>query len=468
MVLNIKLFRYNNPILDIIRNSVKNRYKDPSVVDQLVEANENRYKTKFSHENILCKINLVKARLALLAKKSKINSRIPRKPDNLEDNIDLFEFDELLFIKKYYEELEIDFKTKFSELENTVNSLLPTIGNILGPDVIVSNNENNNGTVHKFDPTPIPNFVFKYPHWELAKLDDSGSQIMGHRGYFLKGPLMFLQEALIQYALNFLLERDYQTMYVPFLMNRETMSKVAQLSEFHEDLYKVYEHDPTDPYSLNKINDVNTRYLIATSEQPLTAFNRDKLFHKNDFPIKYAGKSTCFRKEAGAAGKDSKGIFRVHQFEKIEQFVITTEEDSWNQFHIMINTAMDFYKSLNLPFRVVNIVSGALNNAASQKFDLEAWFHSYQQTDGTNGAYRELVSCSNCLDYQSINMNTRYVDSDQTKHVHMLNATLCATTRTLCCILENYQTDEGIVIPNVLQKYMPDKWNTLIKYNEII
>ena len=174
----------------------------------------------------------------------------------------------------------------------------------------------------------------------------------------------------------------------------------------------------------------------------------DEWLEPKQLPIKYGGLSTCFRKEAGSSGKDVWGVFRVHQFEKIEQFVITTPEDSWKMHEEMREIAEEFYKSLELPYHVINIVSGALNDAAAKKYDLEAWFPGY-------GKYRELVSCSNCTDYQSRSLNIRLRRSEEKKeYVHMLNATLCASERTLCCVLENYQTPEGVKVPKVLQPFV--------------
>lgn len=178
--------------------------------------------------------------------------------------------------------------------------------------------------------------------------------------------------------------------------------------------------------------------------------HRNEWLETTDLPKHYAGVSPCFRKEAGAHGKDCWGIFRVHQFEKIEQFIICTPEESWDMHERMIKTSEEFMQSLGLPYRVINIVSGALNDAAAKKYDLEAWFPGYDE-------FRELVSCSNCLDYQSRNVNIRLRDSknpSDKKYVHMLNGTLCATERTLCCILENYQTAEGLKVPEVLQPYV--------------
>jgi seryl-tRNA synthetase len=234
-------------------------------------------------------------------------------------------------------------------------------------------------------------------------------------------------------------------------MRKEVMAQTAQLSDFDDQLYKV--EGSSEPY-----------YLIATAEQPISAMYQDEWFedNKKDLPIKFAGVSPCFRKEAGAAGKDNWGIFRVHQFEKVEQFCITTPEESWKTHEEMIQVSEEFYQSLNLPYRVINIVSGALNDAAAKKYDLEAWFPGY-------GAFRELVSCSNCTDYQSrsLKIHFRTEKSKQkdgtAEYVHMLNGTLCATERTLCCILENYQTEEGLKVPEPLQQFVGTDFIPYIK-----
>jgi len=218
------------------------------------------------------------------------------------------------------------------------------------------------------------------------------------------------------------------------------MAKTAQLDQFDEELYKV-------------IASEDEKYLIATSEQPISAFHSGEWFDdpKTQLPLRYAGFSTCFRKEAGSAGRDMWGIFRVHQFEKIEQFCITEPEKSWEIFENMVANSEEFYQSLGLPYQLVAIVSGALNLAAAKKCDLEAWF-PFQ------GEYKELVSVSNCTDYQSRRLEIRsgLANKEQKRkvYVHMLNGTLCATTRALCCIAENYQTPEGLNVPKVLQPYL--------------
>lgn len=205
-------------------------------------------------------------------------------------------------------------------------------------------------------------------------------------------------------------------------------------------------------------------YLIATSEQPISAYHRHEWLQPESLPIRYAGISSCFRKEAGAHGKDAWGIFRIHQFEKVEQFVVTSPDESWNAHNQMIQVCEEFYQSLGLSYQVVAIASGALNNAAAKKLDLEAWFP-------TLGVFRELVSASNCTDYQSRAMETRYsvgggkksTATQQKEYVHMLNATLCATERTICCLLENYQTDTGVVIPEVLRPFVGTDFVPFVK-----
>jgi seryl-tRNA synthetase len=230
-------------------------------------------------------------------------------------------------------------------------------------------------------------------------------------------------------------------------MKKEIMAETAQLSDFDDQLYKV-EGDP-EPY-----------YLIATSEQPISTMYRNEWLENQDLPIKIVGTSPCFRKEAGAHGKDTWGIFRVHQFEKVEQFIICSPEDSWKFHEEMIQVSEEFYQTLGLPYRVINIVSGALNDAAAKKYDLEAWFPGYD-------AFRELVSCSNCTDYQSRSINIRLrtdkSKTDEKKYVHMLNGTLTATERTLCCILENYQTEEGVIVPEVLREFVGTDFIPYIK-----
>ncbi len=359
-------------------------------------------------------------------------------------------FKEIKSLKTENEKLEKEKKEKFKLLQVE----LKQVGNLLHESVLIDNNEHKNPVVRTWGKIPemkinsTPGFA--HHHEILAMIDGfdpkRGNKISGHRGYFLKGWGTMLNMALVNYGLQFLMKKKYTPMQTPFFMKKSIMAETCQLSDFDEQLYKV----STGKYSDD--DGIKDFYLIATSEQPISAYFYNETLNPEELPLRYGGFSTCFRKEAGAHGKDSWGIFRVHQFEKIEQFVITEPEKSWEEFEKMIGVAEDFYQSLKLPYRVVDIVSGDLNDAAAKKYDLEAWFPGY-------GTYRELVSCSNCTDFQSRGLNIKMFPKKNAKvkesrYVHMLNATLCATERTLCCILENYQTPEGVVVPEVLRSYV--------------
>jgi seryl-tRNA synthetase len=276
---------------------------------------------------------------------------------------------------------------------------------------------------------------------------ERGSKITGHRGYFLKNTGVLLNQALVNYSISFLMKRGFDVVQPPYFIKREIMEKTCELGDFAENLYQL---------------ENNESYLIATSEQPISAMHCDEWLKKTDLPIKYCGYSSCFRKEAGSSGKDMWGIFRTHQFDKIEQFVLCEPDKSDEVLEELIGCAEDFWKSLEIPYRVVSIVGGALNDAATKKYDLEGWFPGYN-------AYRELVSCSNCTDYQSRALNIKFGTKIQGEGsdknlVHMLNSTLCATGRAMCAIVENYQTEEGIKIPTVLQPFMGG--TEFIPYNE--
>ncbi|KAA8915957.1 hypothetical protein TRICI_001874 [Trichomonascus ciferrii] len=347
-------------------------------------------------------------------------------------------------VKKKQELTQVEQKAE-QQMREKVN----TVGNIVHESVPVSDDEANNETIRTWTPEGVTiDESKKAPlshHEVLTRLDgydpDRGTKISGHRGYFLRNYGVFLNQAMINYGLDFLAKREYIPLQAPVMMNKEVMARTAQLSQFDEELYKV-------------IDGEDEKYLIATSEQPISAYHSNEWFEQpsEQLPKRYAGYSSCFRREAGSHGKDAWGIFRVHAFEKIEQFCITEPEKSWDEFDRMIGISEEFYKSLGLPYRLVSIVSGELNNAAAKKYDLEAWF-PYQSE------YKELVSCSNCTDYQSRNLEIRCgvkkMNEREKKYVHCLNSTLCATERAICCILENYQTDDGLKIPEPLRKYIP-------------
>eukprot|EP01099_Mayorella_cantabrigiensis_P000218 TRINITY_DN1095_c0_g1_i1.p1 TRINITY_DN1095_c0_g1~~TRINITY_DN1095_c0_g1_i1.p1 ORF type:complete len:464 (+),score=124.14 TRINITY_DN1095_c0_g1_i1:102-1493(+) len=424
-MLDILLFREDkggNP--ELVRESQRRRYAPVEAVDGIISLDKAWREKQHQLDNLRRDFGALTTEIGK-KKKAKENA------DDLVAQVPA--------IKQQIAQVELECEQKKVELDKA----LVSIGNIVHDTVPVSDNEENNGLIVDWGEKRMNEKNDLFHHHELLwKIDGfeplKGSDVAGSRCYFLKGPGVQLNLALINYGLSFLMGRKYTPLQTPYFMNKDVMAKTAQLSQFDEELYKV-------------TAGTEEKYLIATSEQPISAFHQNEWLDPKVLPLRYAGYSTCFRKEAGAYGKDAWGIFRVHQFEKVEQFLITAPENSWEALEEMVKTSEEFYRSLNLPYRVVSIVSKELNNAAAKKYDLEGWFPTLQR-------YRELVSCSNCTDYQSRHLEIRYgvkkAGDREKKYVHMLNGTLCATTRTICAILENYQTPEGIKIPAVLQPFM--------------
>lgn len=360
-----------------------------------------------------------------------------------------------------------DLETAMPEIESERDAKLSKIGNIVDPEVPISHDEDEDNLVvglypsppegNDMIPCPLGKIQYTLPEIKPMTHDDllwriggyepvRGQNVAGHRAYFLTNVGVLLNQAIINYGIAFLQAREYNVVQPPFFMKKEVMAGIAQLEDFDEQLYKV-SGKTDDPSGETE------KYLIATSEQPLCAYHKGDWLSESELPKRYAGISTCFRKEAGSSGKDIRGIFRVHQFEKIEQFCYTADdlELSKAEQQRMLDSAKEFYESLGIPYRVVCIVSGELNDAAIKKYDLEGWFPG-QQT------YRELVSCSNCTDFQARGVGTRCgtkkKGETRASYVHMLNSTLCATGRGICAILENFQKEDGVVVPEVLRPYM--------------
>ncbi|MDO5852206.1 MAG: serine--tRNA ligase [Methanobacteriaceae archaeon] len=316
------------------------------------------------------------------------------------------------------------------------------VGNILDEKVPISDTEEDNQIIKTYK--KIPEYDYKPKnHVDLIKCIDgadleTAAQIAGSRFYYLKQDILYLNLALIHFAIDELVKVGYTALQTPFMIKSEVASETSELAEFEETLYKLENED---------------LYLIATAEQTLAALHRDEIIDTENLPLKYCALSTCFRKEAGSHGKDTLGIFRVHQFEKIEQFIYATPEQSEDQHKKLIETTEKIYQKLDLPYQIVSIVSSELNDNAAIKYDLEAWF------PGSN-TYRELVSCTNCTDYQARKLKTRYgkQGAGNSETLHTLNSTAIATERTICCILENYQQADGsIKVPEVLIPYMNNK-----------
>ena len=289
----------------------------------------------------------------------------------------------------------------------------------------------------------IPKFDFEVKdHIDLGlELDivdlERASKTAGARFYYLKGGLVRLGQALTSFALDFISEKNYNLIQPPYMINRQSMEGAVIADDFEEVIYKVEDED---------------LFLIGTSEHAIASMYYDEILEGSRVPLRYASISPCFRKEAGAHGKDQKGIFRVHQFEKIEQFIFCRPEESWEEHEKMIKNTEEFYQKLEIPHRLMLLSSGDMGKVSAKTYDIEAWMA------GQN-AYREIVSCSNCLDYQSRRLKIRFREksNEDTKYIHTLNSTLIAIERTMVAILENNQTKDGhIEIPKVLQKYFGD------------
>jgi|TARA_B110001454_G_scaffold8697_1_gene8229 seryl-tRNA synthetase len=331
---------------------------------------------------------------------------------------------------------------KLEQLQKTVESdytnLAFSIPNMIHKSVPIGSDESANVEVRKWGETPKFDFDVK-GHEEIAeKLDildiQRASKIAGARFYYLKGDLVKLANAITSFAFEFLSEKGYKLIQPPYMINRKSMEGAVIAEDFEDVIYKIQDDD---------------LYLIGTSEHAIASMYSDEILEGKSLPDRFGSISPCFRKEAGAHGKDQKGIFRVHQFEKFEQFVFSKPEDSDMEQDKMIGNSEEFYQKLEIPHRVVLLSSGDMGKVAAKTFDIEAWM------PGQN-AYREICSVSNCNDFQARRLKIRFRDktNEETQYVHTLNGTLVAIERTMVAIIENFQTNDGhIKIPKVLQKY---------------
>ncbi len=366
-------------------------------------------------------------------KRNDISLEIGKKKKAGDDATPLLEM-----MKKVSQELET-LETTQNKTELDYSKLALTIPNFIHESVPIGQDETANKEIRKWGQVSQPDFKIK-DHVDFStSLDlvdlERAAKVAGARFYFLKNELVRLNHALIQYALDFLSEKNYTLVQPPYMINRNSMEGAIIAEDFENVIYKVEDED---------------LYLIGTSEHAVAAMHSDEILDGTKLPIRYAGVSPCFRKEAGAHGKDQKGIFRVHQFEKIEQFIFSRPEDSWKEHEKMLETAEEFYQKLEIPYKVMLLSSGDMGKVSAKTYDIEAWM-------GGQNAYREIVSCSNCLEYQARRLKIRFRDksNEQTQYIHTLNSTLVATSRTLVAIMENFQTKDGhLTVPKVLQKYL--------------
>ena len=404
---------------EIIRKMLKNRAIDFDF-DGLVQCDKQR-------RELIIKTD------ELRKKRNDVSLEIAQKKKAGQDSAPLLEM-----MKEVSQKLEEMEETQ-NKVELDYKKLALTIPNLIHESVPIGVDETANKEIKKWgEPSRLDFKVQDHVDFSTS-LDlvdlERAAKVAGARFYFLKNDFVQLNQALIQYALDFLSKKKYNLIQPPYMINRNSMEGAIIAEDFENVIYKVEGED---------------LYLIGTSEHAIAAMHSDEILDGTKLPIRYAGVSPCFRKEAGAHGKDQKGIFRVHQFEKIEQFVFSRPEDSWKEHELMLSIAEEFYKNLGIPYKVMLLSSGDMGKISAKTYDIEAWM-------GGQNAYREIVSCSNCLDYQARRLKIRFRDktNEQTQYLHTLNSTLVATTRTLVAIMENFQTKDGhINVPEVLQRYV--------------
>ena len=413
---------------------------DPKIIKESPEIIREMLKVRSVEFDLDGLIEIDQKRRALITRtdeirkmKNQIALEISQKKKANED-ISLI-LDKMKNISKELSELE----TLQEQTKEKYDKLSLTIPNLVHDSVPVGKDETANKEIRRWGEIPKFDFMIN-DHINISeKLDlvdlERAAKVAGSRFYYLKNDLVRLNQSLLYYALDFLSDNNYNLIQPPYMINRKSMEGAIIADDFEDVIYKVEDED---------------LYMIGTSEHAMAAMHSDEIIDGKDIPLRYAGISQCFRKEAGENGRDQKGIFRVHQFDKIEQFVFTRPEDSWQEHERMLSIAEEFYQKLEIPYRVMLLSSGDMGKISAKTYDIESWM------SGQN-AYREIVSCSNCLDYQARRLKIRFRDktNDDTQYIHTLNSTLIATSRIMVSIMENFQTEDGHVkIPKVLEKYM--------------
>jgi seryl-tRNA synthetase len=336
-----------------------------------------------------------------------------------------------------------DAEAELFAINEKIKYYLMRLPNIMHESVPVGRDDSENAEIRKWGEAKAPAFELKN-HGQLAAEKgwadfERAAKISGAGFYFLKGRLVLLDMALQRFAMDLLVAKGYTPVMPPYMMNRASYEGVTDLGDFEKVMYKAENED---------------EYLIATSEHPMAAMYKDEIFEEKDLPLKLAGVSPCFRREIGAHGIDTKGLFRVHQFHKVEQFVFCKPEQSWEFHEELLANAEEVFQKLGLAYRIVSICTGDIGTVAAKKYDLEVWMPRENR-------YREAVSCSNCTAYQAARLNIKVRDRkdfENKQYVHTLNSTAVATSRALRAILENYQQKDGTVeIPKALRPYMGDR-----------
>ncbi len=348
-------------------------------------------------------------------------------------------------IKKKLDQLE----KELPEDEKRLTELLWNMPNILDKSVPYGMDDSQNIEIRKYGKAVAKTLP---GHEELltnlGMLDlEAAAKVSGARFYYLKGDIALLEQALIRFAIDELVAKGYTLISPPLMMRKEYYKGATALGDFEELLYKVT--DPKEAENKKEYEKTDEDlYMIGTSEHTLAAMYADHILSAKELPMRFIGVSPCFRREAGSHGKDTKGIFRVHQFYKVEQFIFAEQENSYKLFDELIANSEEIFKKLGIPYRIVNICTGDIGTVAAKKYDLEAFMPIQSK-------HREMVSCSNCTDWQSIRLDIRYDKSGERRYAHTLNSTAIAVERAIVAIVENYADSDGTIkIPDALVKYM--------------
>ena len=414
-MIDIKFLR-ENP--DAVRASQKGRGEDVAVVDKVLASDEAKRAAITEFEQLRAEQNILSKSIG--AAKGDEKTALLANAKELADKVKAAD-------------------AKRAEIEAQANALAMVISNILDPEAPIGGEEDFVVIEHVGTPRDFAGAGFEpKDHVELGKLlgaidTERGAKVSGSRSYYLTGVGALLEFALVNYAISSATKAGFIPVIPPVLVKPAAMEGTGFLGQAAENVY----HLEKDDY-----------YLVGTSEVPLAAFHMDEVLDGAKLPMRYAGYSSCFRREAGSYGKDTRGIIRVHQFDKVEMFSFCKPEEAKEEHKRLLQWEKDFLNAMEIPYRVIDVASGDLGSSANRKFDIEAWIP-------TQSAYREVTSTSNCTEFQARRLNIRYKDSDGTKVVATLNGTLVAIPRMIVAILENHQNADGTVnVPAALQPFL--------------
>jgi seryl-tRNA synthetase len=414
-MIDIKFLR-ENP--DVVRASQTGRREDPTIVDRVLAIDEARRLAINEFEALRAQQNTLSKSVG--AAKGDEKSALLENAKALADSVKVAD-------------------AKRSEIEAQAQALVMQLSNLLDPQAPIGGEEDFVTIEHVGTPRDFSVDGFEpKDHVELGKLlgaidTERGAKVSGSRSYYLTGVGALLEFALVNYAIQSAVKAGFTPVIPPVLVKPAAMEGTGFLGQAAENVY----HLEKDDY-----------YLVGTSEVPLAAYHMDEILPADQLPLRYAGYSSCFRREAGSYGKDTRGIIRVHQFDKVEMFSFCKPEEAQAEHQRLLQWEKDFLNAMEIPYRVIDVASGDLGSSATRKFDIEAWIP-------TQNAYREVTSTSNCTEYQGRRLNIRYKDVDGTKAIATLNGTLVAIPRMIVAILENHQNADGTVnVPASLQPFL--------------